>query len=56
MQKIQLPLLMGQIKTLVYRNWLGLMKGDLKETFLKNGQEMTRELSQDRTYKSPQGQ
>ena len=45
----------GADKTIVYRNWLGLMKGDLKETFTKNGQEMTRELSKDRTYKSPQG-
>ena len=46
----------GADKTVVYRNWLGLMKGSLQETFLKNGQEMTRELSQDRSYKSPQGQ
>ncbi|MDA7702920.1 malate synthase G [Gammaproteobacteria bacterium] len=46
----------GADKTVVYRNWLGLMKGSLQETFSKNGQEMTRELSQDRFYKSPQGQ
>ena len=46
----------GADKTVVYRNWLGLMKGSLQETFLKNGHEMTRELSQDRSYKSPQGQ
>ncbi|MDA9054211.1 malate synthase G, partial [Gammaproteobacteria bacterium] len=46
----------GADKTVVYRNWLGLMKGNLQETFSKNGQEMTRELSQDRSYKSPQGQ
>jgi malate synthase len=46
----------GADKTIVYRNWLGLMKGDLKETFSKNGQEITRELSHDRSYKSPQGQ
>ena len=46
----------GADKTVVYRNWLGLMKGSLQETFLKNEQEMTRELSQDRSYKSPQGQ
>ena len=45
----------GADKTVVYRNWLGLMKGDLKETFIKNDQEMTRELTQDRVYKSPQG-
>jgi len=46
----------GADKTVVYRNWLGLMKGNLQETFLKNGQEMTRELSHNRSYKSPQGQ
>ena len=42
-------------KTLVYRNWLGLMKGDLKETFLKSGSEMTRELSPDREYLDNEG-
>ncbi len=42
-------------KTLVYRNWLGLMKGDLKETFIKGGSEITRTLSEDRNYKSPEG-
>ena len=35
----------GEDKTIVYRNWLGLMKGDLKESFAKNGTQMTRELS-----------
>ncbi len=42
-------------KTLVYRNWLGLMKGDLKETFMKGSSEITRTLSEDRNYKSPEG-
>ena len=37
-------------KTLVYRSWLGLMKGDLNETFSKNGNVITRKLSEDRKY------
>ena len=39
----------------VYRNWLGLMKGDLKETFIKGGSEMTRELVADKVFKSAEG-
>ena len=35
----------GSDKTDVYRNWLGLMKGDLKATFEKNGEVITRELN-----------
>ena len=45
----------GEDKTIVYRNWLGLMKGDLKESFAKNGTQMTRELSPDRHYKTKNG-
>jgi len=42
-------------KTLVYRNWLGLIKGDLSQTFTKNGQDFTRKLNTDRSYLSPEG-
>ena len=43
-------------KVLAYRNWLGLMKGDLKDTFEKNGKKITRSLNSDKIYTTQTGQ
>ncbi|QOH70652.1 malate synthase G [Pseudomonas putida] len=43
-------------KVTVYRNWLGLMKGDLTETFEKEGRTVIRTLNPDRRYTTIQGQ
>ncbi|WP_434354316.1 malate synthase G [Psychrobacter sp. HD31] len=45
----------GEEKTEVYRNWLGLMNGDLAETFVKGDKELTRKLNPDRVYTTPTG-
>jgi malate synthase len=42
-------------KTLTYTNWLGLILGDLTETFPKGGQNITRSLNPDRHYLRPDG-
>jgi len=42
-------------KALVYRNWLGLMKGDLEETLNKGGKTIVRRMNPDREYTTPAG-
>ena len=42
-------------KVICYRNWLGLMKGSLKTTFIKNGKNLERKLNPDRSYISKDG-
>jgi malate synthase len=43
-------------KVTVYRNWLGLMKGDLADTFDKGGESVVRRLHPDREFKNPDGE
>ena len=45
----------GADKAGCYRNWHGLMTGNLSEAFEKNGKPLTRTLSADREYISPDG-
>ena len=42
-------------KVACYKNWLGLMKGDLKIQFEKNGKKLERKLNPDRSYISKEG-
>ena len=43
-------------KVLAYKNWLGLMKGNLEDTFEKNGKTLTRKLNQDKIYLTSNGE
>src|ERR1039458_8810332 len=43
------------VKTLLYRNWLGLMTGALEATFEKDGSQVTRRLRADRSFTAPNG-
>ena len=42
-------------KVICYRNWLGLMKGNLKIQFEKNGKNLERKMNPDRSYVSKDG-
>jgi len=42
-------------KVAAYANWLGLMRGDLTDTFAKGGATITRRLNPDRQYVAPDG-
>jgi len=42
-------------KVQAYANWLGLMKGDLTDSFEKGGKTITRKLAADRVFTAPGG-
>ena len=42
-------------KLLAYTNWLGIIRGDLSESFEKGGRTLTRKLASDKAYTAPDG-
>jgi malate synthase len=42
-------------KLAAYRNWLGVIRGDLSDTFVKGGQTLTRTLAEDRRWNGKDG-
>jgi malate synthase len=43
-------------KLAAYRNWLGVIRGDLEDTFEKNGRTTTRRLADDKAHRNPEGE
>ena len=42
-------------KLLAYTNWLGVIRGDLQESFAKGGTTLTRKLAGNKEYEAPDG-